>query len=66
MKGSDRCLLMAELAAAETTVSRGENRKGLEARWVSNTDEGERAETGEAGRRGVGLVCCLVIFREFI
>lgn len=29
MKGSDQCMLMAELAAAETTVNHGENQKGL-------------------------------------
>lgn len=29
MKESNQCALMAELAAAETTVSHGENQKGL-------------------------------------
>lgn len=49
MKGSDQCALMAELAAAETTVSHGENQKGSRQRCGCNTDGGERGETGEAG-----------------
>lgn len=51
MKGSDQCALMAELAAAETTVSHGENQKGLR-RDVGATLMGVRE--GRDGRDGGG------------
>lgn len=59
MKGSDQCALMAELAAAENNSQPWRKSKGLEARCGSNTNGGERGETGEAGG---GLFCCLVKF----
>lgn len=65
MKGSDQCTLMAELAEAETTVSHGENQTGLEAKWVRNTDGGEKGETRRLKKGEDSLASCLVVFWFF-
>lgn len=53
MKGSDQCALMAELAAAETTVGHGENVKGSWQEGVSSTDGVEGGKMGRAEKEVV-------------
>lgn len=61
MKESDQCVLMAELALAETTVSHGENQEGSR-QCVSSTDGDVREDGGgwKKGRRGLVMFQILV------
>lgn len=66
MKGSDQCALMAELAAAENNSQPWRKSKRLEARCGSNTNGGERGETGEAGGRSFLLSYQVWSYIEYV
>ncbi len=61
MKGSDQCALMAELAAAETTVSCGENQKGSRQDGGA-TLTGVREERWVKSRGRSPMLSCHVLF----
>lgn len=62
MKESDQCVLMAELALAETTVSHGENQEGLRQDvWATLMRVWERME--EVGGKGGEVLLCFRCLR---